>query len=293
MTALLYRLLFAFFYLLSLLPFWVLHGLANGIYVLVFHLIAYRKKMVISNLKKAFPEKTEADIQKIAREFYLHLADLMIESIKSVSMNQKAFEKRYRPKNWEVLLDRLKAGDNVLLVSPHSGNWEWVFSLVDKIPVTVYAIYQPLKNKYFDQYIRDTRQRYGAKMISMRETFKKILEAHKNQEQMISWFAADQACNPEKAHWVKFLGQDSTFHAGYEDIAKQTNQAVLFLDIKKVKRSYYELEFMIICEDPNTMTKGEIVETFAELSEKRIRETPAYWLWSHNRWKHQRLATNE
>lgn len=288
MKFLLYQILFGFLYLLSLLPFWILHGLANFLYFLVYHIFGYRKKMVFKNLKNAFPEKTEKDITKIAKKFYLHLADLMIESVKSASMNQKTFQKRYKLKNWEELLDRLKKGDNVLLVSPHSGNWEWVFSLVDKIPTKVYAIYQPLKNKHFDKYIKNTRERYGAKLISMKETFKIILEAYENKEQMISWFAADQACKPERAYWTTFLGQDTTFHAGYEAIAKQTNQAVLFLDIKKVRRSYYELEIKVICKDSNLMKEGEIVEKFARLTEKRIKETPSYWLWSHNRWKYHR-----
>lgn len=286
MAGFLYKLLFGFIYLVSLLPFWVLHGLSNFLFLIVYYGVGYRKKMVFSNLHKAFPEKSEKEIKKIAKDFYLHFCDLIIESVKSVSMNQKSFMKRYAVKNWDMLFDRLKKGESLLLVSPHSGNWEWVFSLVEFIPGTIYAIYQPLRNKHFDQYIRDTRQRYGVIMISMRETFRRILAAHEEKTQIVSWFAADQACNPQKAHWTTFLNQKTTFHAGYEDLAIQTNQAVLFLDIKKIGRSKYELELKVICDDPSKIQKGEIVDEFARLTEARIRETPAYWLWSHNRWKH-------
>jgi KDO2-lipid IV(A) lauroyltransferase len=249
--------------------------------------------MVFKNLQNSFPEKLPKEIEKIAQQFYLHLADLMIESIKSVSMSQKSFNKRYKMKNWHEIQDRLQQGKNLLLVSPHTGNWEWVFSLVYYIPAKVYAIYHPLSNPYFDSYIRQTRQRYGAVMISMKETFKRILESYEKKEQILSWFAADQACHPEKAHWATFLGQDTTFHAGYEAIAKETEQAVLFLDIKKVKRGHYELELIPICDNPQDMPQDSIVNAFITLTEKRIRETPAYWLWSHNRWKHHKNGAKQ
>lgn len=289
MKKILHQILFGFLYLLSLLPFVVLHLLSNAIYVLVYRIIGYRKKMVFKNLQNSFPEKSPQEIRAIAQQFYLHLADLIIESIKSVSMTQKGFNKRYKMINWHEILDRLQQGKSILLVSPHTGNWEWVFSLVHYIPVKVYAIYHPLTNLHFDTYIRQTRQRYGAEMISMKETFKRILESYEQKQQMLSWFAADQACNPEKAHWATFLGQDTTFHAGYESIARETAQVVLFLDIKKIKRSHYELEIIPICENPKDMQQGEIVNTFVALTEKRICENPAYWLWSHNRWKHKKI----
>lgn len=288
MTALLYRFLFGFLYLLSLLPFWLLHRLADMLYFLIYYFLGYRKKVVFQNLRTAFPQKEEREIRAIAKAFYLHLVDLMMESIKSVSMRQKDFAKRYRVRNWHVLLDRLQNDESVLIVSPHTGNWEWVFALVFHIPADVYAVYQPLSNKYFDRYIRQTRQRYGAKMISMKETFKAILDAYQAEKQIVSWFAADQACKPEKAYWTDFLNQETTFHGGYEKIARQTRQTVLFLDIKKVKRSHYELGLTCICNDPRSMPPGQIVEKFAELAELRIRENPPFWLWSHRRWKHKR-----
>lgn len=286
MAKYLYQVLFGFIYLMALLPFWVLHRLSDFFFLIVYYGIGYRKKMVLKNLRKSFPEKSEREIKQLSKQFYAHFCDLLIESIKSVGMTQKEFNKRYVIKNWDKLLERLERGESPLLVSPHAGNWEWVFSLVEFIPVPVYAVYQPLRNTQLDQYIRDTRQKYGAIMISMSETFKQLLKAHEEKRQMIAWFAADQACHPDKAHWVHFLNQETTFHTGYETIAIQTNQAVLFLDIKKVARSKYELEFKLIHEASDEIQKGDVVNKFAQLTEARIKETPAYWLWSHNRWKH-------
>lgn len=286
MAKFLYKFLFSFIYLIALLPFWVLHRLSDFLFLIVYYGIGYRRKMVIKNLKNAFPEKSDQEIKLLSKQFYAHFCDLLIESVKSVAMPQKEFNKRYRVKNWDALYDRLKKGESPLLVSPHSGNWEWVFSLVEFIPVDVYAVYQPLRNPHFDQYIRDTRQKYGAIMISMSETFRQLLKAHHEKRQIVTWFAADQACRPDKAHWVHFLHQETTFHAGYEALALETQQAVLFLDIKKIARSKYELELHLIHEANQEIQKGDIINQFARLTEARIKETPAYWLWSHNRWKH-------
>ena len=285
-----YKLFFGFVNLISLLPFWILHGIADVLYVIIYHIVGYRKKLVLYNMRRSFPKKSDREIKKIRKQFYHHFADLFIESIKSSTMRQKQFRERYHVTNWNKLTDILSSGESVIVVSPHTGNWEWVFSLVDRIPCKVFAIYQKLSNRHMDDYIKSTRQRYGAVMVPRNETYDKILEAIENNEQTLSWFAADQACLPEKAHWVNFLGQDTTFHKGYESIARQTGQRVLFLDIKKRRRSYYELEFKSICENPSEIGSGMIIEKFAQLTEQRILKDPPFWLWSHNRWKHQVLA---
>lgn len=301
MKKLLYKALFGYLYLLSLLPFWLHRGFANCLYFLVYYLFGYRKAVILGNLKQAFPEKSPKEIEKISKDFYLHLCDLMTESIKGVSMNQIDFQKHYKVLNWDILFDEHKKGNSVILISPHTGNWEWVFSLVDRLvhPVfdNVFAIYQPLQNPYFNDYVLETRQRYGAQLIPMRETYKYILEAHKTNKQVVSWFAADQSPSPENAYWTTFLHQDTAFHAGYARIATQTNQTIMFLDIKKVKRNFFELTLIPIdyksvgnAENEGNPQKQQdfIVENFARLTEKRINENPAYWLWSHKRWKHKR-----
>ena len=288
MKTTLYKLFFGFVNLVSLLPFWILHRISDILYFLIYYVVGYRKKLVFRNMQNSFPEKSDSEIKEIMKQFYQHFADLLIESVKSSTIGQKEFQKRYHVKNWDKLLEFLSTGKSLIVLSPHTGNWEWVFALVHRIPCTVYAIYQTLMNPYVTTYIKDTRQRYGAVMISRKETFGKVLGSIENKEQTLTWMAADQACKPNKATWVKFLGQDTTFHGGYEALAKQTGQAVYFLDIKKVKRSYYELDFILIAETPQDVPERGIVKEFARLTEKRIEEDPAYWLWSHNRWKHKR-----
>jgi len=289
MKKLYYTLVFGFIHLISLLPFWILHRISDVLFLLIYYMVGYRKGMVLKNIKRSFPEKSDAEAKQIRKDFFRHFSDLMIESVKSATMGQKEFRKRYFITNQHLLDTYHEKGKSIIILSPHTGNWEWIFSLVDVIPYDVYAVYQRLTNPYMDRYIRKTRQRFGAMMIPTTRTFKIILDAAQRGDQFLAWFAADQSARPNTAQWVEFLNQDTSFHKGYEDLAKEVNQTVLFLDIKKVKRSFYELELHVIADDPRSLPEGTIVTEFARLTEKRIRENPPYWLWSHNRWKHKRV----
>jgi KDO2-lipid IV(A) lauroyltransferase len=288
MKKLYYTFVFGFIHLVSLLPFWILHRISDFLFLLMYYVVGYRKDMVLKNIKRSFPEKSEAEAKQIRKDFFRHFSDLMIESVKSATMGQKEFRKRYFITNQHLLDTYYKTGKSIIVLSPHTGNWEWIFSLVPVIPYDVFAVYQRLTNPNMDEYIRSTRQRYGAKMIPTTKTFRIIMSALLKGDQFLTWFAADQSARPDKAIWVNFLNQDTSFHRGFEDLAKKTDQPVLFLDIKKVRRSYYELKFHVITDDPKSTPEGGIVKEFARLTEKRILENPPYWLWSHNRWKHKR-----
>lgn len=289
MRKLYYQFIFGFIDLISLLPFWILHRISDLLFILIYYIVGYRKTLVLENIKRSFPEKSEQEVRKIRKDFFRHFSDLMVESVKSSTMGQKEFQKRYFITNQHLLDEYYKMGKSIIVLSPHTGNWEWIFSLVPAIPYDVYAVYQRLTNPDMDQYIRKTRQRFGAMMIPTNKTFRIIMGAVNKGDQFLTWFAADQSARPNKAIWVQFLNQETSFHKGYEDLARKTNQTVLFLDIKKVKRSYYELEFHEITDDPQSLPEGAIVAEFARLTEKRIRENPPYWLWSHKRWKHKRV----
>ncbi|MGA9239355.1 lysophospholipid acyltransferase family protein, partial [Robiginitalea sp.] len=263
MKKLYYTFVFGFIHLVSLLPFWILHRISDFLFLLMYYVVGYRKDMVLKNIKKSFPEKSEPEARQIRKDFFRHFSDLMIESVKSATMGQKQFRKRYFITNQHLLDTYHKTGKSIIILSPHTGNWEWIFSLVEVIPYDVYAVYQRLTNPYMDRYIRKTRQRFGAMMIPTTRTFKIILEAAQRGEQFLTWFAADQSARPNKAQWVEFLNQETSFHKGYEDLAKGVDQTVLFLDIKKVKRSFYELELHVITDDPRSLPEGAIVAEFA------------------------------
>ena len=171
MAKLYYRFLFCVIHLISLLPFWVLHRISDVLYLLNYYIIGYRKNIVLENIKRSFPDKPENEVRKIRKEFFRHFSDLIVESVKSATMGQKEFNKRYYITNQQLLDDYHKMGKSIIILSPHTGNWEWIFSLVPVIPYDVYAVYQRLTNPYMDEYIRKTRQRFGAVMIPTTKTF--------------------------------------------------------------------------------------------------------------------------
>ena len=285
-----YYILFAFLNFLASLPFRVLYVISDVFFVIIYYVIGYRKSVVKQNLINSFPEKTETEIAEIMKEFYRHFCDLIIESVKSVGMTADEFNARYKVLNMDFLLQYSKNKQSVVLLSSHHSNWEWVCFLPSLITeyYKVFAVYKPLTNIHFDKYIKETRQKHTATLISMKDTFKTILAAHQNHEIIITWMAADQTPAKEAGHWVNFLNQDTPFFSGYERLAQKTSAAVLFLNIQKVKRGFYELEVLPICDNLSEIPEFTVVEKYAQLTEQQIRRQPAYWLWSHKRWKHKR-----
>lgn len=291
MIALLYKLLFACLYLLSLLPFWCLHRLADFLFLLIYYVVGYRKKVVHDNLQRAFPEKSPQERKKIARTYYLHLCDLIVETIKSQTISEKHLLARFQCKNLEWIQHKIAQGETIMILTSHVGNWEWHLALVPVLNLHTFAIYQPLSNPYFDTYIRKTRSRFKAQLVSMQQIPKMLLEAHKKQQQHLSWFAADQAPKPETAFWATFLNQDTPFHTGYEKLAMRINCTVVYFYVRKIARSRYELEILPMRQPHEPLKEGQLISQYIQILERQIRENEPYWLWSHKRWKHSRKDT--
>lgn len=263
---------------------------SDGFYVLIFHIIGYRKKVVFENLKNAFPEKTETEINKIAKDFYHYFCDLLLETFKTLSISRKNMLRHCSiDQESLVLLNRLAAEEkSILLVLGHKGNWEWAgntFSLT--CPYPLFVIYHPLGNPYFDQLMIKMRTRFGTKLIPMQDTFKEMVR--RRNELTATAFIADQTPQPDNAHWMKFLNQDTPVFWGTERIATKLKRLVLFVSVQKLKRGYYKL---VINESdilhPEDFTTGMLTEEHTKRLEDDILKQPETWLWTHRRWKHKR-----
>ncbi len=228
-----------FIYLLSLLPFWVLYVLSDLGYVLLYHIIGYRKAVVFKNLKNAFPEKSEEERLRIARKFYRFLPDLLVEAIKMRSISPAQVEKRMMLYQTEELERHFRAGKGVIAVTAHYGNWELGIhriSLFTKHPALI--IYKPLRNKTFDTVYNGIRSRFGALMVPMKLTLRKII-TYRHQPH-ISVFVADQTPGRSDSHYfINFLNQKTPVYTGVEKIAKATGFPVVFCHIDRVSRGRY------------------------------------------------------
>ena len=278
----------AFVAIFRFIPFRVLFGLADLIYYLVYYLVGYRKKVVFENLQNSFPEKSESEITRIAKGFYHHFADMLIESLKAFTMRETAVVRRYRFDNTAFLDEMYHKGRQVIVVAGHYGNWEWAgIAAGTQMLHKPVGFYKPLSNKYIDDYIQDTRVQGRSKLASIvktSETFKTDWG-----EPAAFYMIADQSpSSPRLSLWVDFLNQETATLHGPEKYARVFNIPVVFANIKKLKRGFYAIEFIMLEPEPTQTKTGEITGRFMKMLENVIRENPEYYLWSHRRWKLKR-----
>jgi KDO2-lipid IV(A) lauroyltransferase len=275
----------------SLLPFRLLYGLSDFLFILFYYVIGYRKKVVLANIQRSFPEKSHNEHLAISKKFYRHFCDLILESLKTFTISEKEVLKRVTCKNPEVINKYYDRQQSVIVAGGHYNNWEIFAVAVNAlIKHKAIGIYKPLSNLYFDKKMRDTRSKYGLYMISTK-IVKQVFEQEADNLTAII-FAIDQSpSNPKSAHWMKFLHQDTAVLFGTEKYAKEYNYPVVYGRINKEKRGHYSFEFFDVTDQPASMAHGEITEKITQLLEKDIRHVPEYWLWSHRRWKHKPETT--
>ncbi len=273
---------------ISILPFSVLYGISDFLYVLFYYVIDYRKKIIVQNINNSFPEKSEKERIEICKKFYKHFCDLIVESLKAFTISEKEVLKRVVCKNPEAVNKYFEQGRSVIIAGGHYNNWEIFAVAVDAIiKHKTVGIYTPLSNKYFDEKMRTTRSKYGLLMISTKKV-KRYLDENINIPTALIFGFDQSPSNPKSAYWMTFLNQDTGVQFGTEKFAKEYNIPVVYGRINKEKRGYYSFEFYDVTDTPKETAHGQITETINRHLEKDIRALPQYWLWSHRRWKHKK-----
>ena len=280
-----------FYYLLilplSLLPYPLLYLLSDIIFLIMYRVIGYRKEVVFTNLRNSFPNKSKHELKKIMSDFYRHLCDIIMESVKGFTISEKQLRKRLIIKNPEFSNYFADKGQSIIFVGGHYNNWEicaQAFAMYSNHKCI--GIYKPLSNGFINDKIYTSRSKYGMHLISMKQT-KKSFEDGDEPKAIV--FGSDQnPANPKRAHWVQFLNQDTGVLFGVERYAKEYDWPVVFVSISKVKRGHYEVEYSLITDSPTEQPHGKITEDFTKRLEQDIINKPQYWLWSHKRWKHKR-----
>ncbi|RYE24690.1 MAG: lauroyl acyltransferase [Sphingobacteriaceae bacterium] len=274
-----------FLYLFSLLPFWVLYAFSDAVFIILFYVTKYRRKVVQENLRNAFPEKSAAERAKIERQFFGFLADLMVEAIKLISISEHQLKKHFTLNNPELLDTFFSRQKSVLGALGHYGNWEMAAQILGfSTQKKKLFIYKPLKNEVLDQFIRKIRSRFGAMPVAMKSTLRTLVSL--KNEPKLTVFVSDQTpVREETQYFTSFLNQPTAVFLGIEKMAQMTNDPVIFCDIRVVKRGYYCCTFVSLISEPKRTAEHEITDAHVQYLEKVIREEPAYWLWSHRRWK--------
>lgn len=291
----------AFFYLfkyinwvITLLPLRILYLFSYPIYFVVYYFPSYRRKIVHNNLSNAFPLKSEKEINLLEKKFYRHLSDLFIETFKLTHMSPEEIKKRFVVENPE-LLDRLhKEKRDVIAVMGHYNNWEWLAALPYYTDYKAVSIYKPLKNKNFDKFINDLRVKHGMVLTPMSNIIREIISDRAHSINTVAAFISDQTpVKDEIKYWTNFLNQDTPVYLGTEKIASKYDMAVVFFNIKKVKRGYYRLSIELLFDHTAGLPEYAVTEAHVRRLEEIINENPEFWIWSHRRWKHKRMNSND
>ncbi|HRH48744.1 MAG TPA: lipid A biosynthesis acyltransferase [Panacibacter sp.] len=279
-----YYIIYGFLYALSLLPWCVLYIISDGIYLLMYYIIGYRKDVVMDNLTIAFPEKTAAERTAIMKDFYKGFIDNFIETIKLFSISGEELNKRFVG-NFEVVNDLYATGKKVQLHSGHFFNWEFAnlgYSHNFKYPLL--TVYMPISNKALDKIFINMRKKFGANLIAATEFATKF--AGYNKQQYCLALVGDQnPGSPENAYWTTFFGKMTPIVKGPERGARVANTAIVMCNFYKVKRGYYKTDLVLLTTEPRSLPQGEITKQMISFVEDSIRKHPSGYLWSHRRWK--------
>lgn len=285
-----HRLISGLFFLVSLLPFSSLYIFSDILAFKLNHIVRYRRKVVTANLRKAFPNENKRWLRQTRKRFYRNLTDVFLEVVKTQNIKKEDLIRRITFKNNELLMDVHQTGKSVIVIIGHCGNWEWMTQVLDMKGIfKAFAVVKPLSDPFFENYMKGLRTRFTVEggLIPFKSTLREMLK-HRHQ-QTITVFAGDQTpAKDEINYWTTFLNQDTPVFLGVEKIAKALDMPVLFFDIQRETRGFYNVEISMIEEFPKTSPDNEITEKHVKKLESTIRLHPDNWLWSHRRWKHSR-----
>ena len=294
MNAIGFYLFYTINWIITLLPLQILYIFSDILYLFLFYVISYRRKVVLQNLRNAFPDKSDRDIRTLEKKYYRHLADLMIEILKMTHMSPEQLKRRMRVTNPGQFIKLRKEKQNIIAVLGHYNNWEWLQSIQLYTGFNLISIYKPLQNKYFDMFLRKLREKNGMKVTPMSMVVREVVRLRGSDNKYIYAFLTDQTpARSEIRYWTKFLNQDTPVYLGAEKIASKYDMPVVFFYVEKLKRGFYQITMELLFEHCSGLSEHTITEAHTRRLEEAIRERPEYWIWSHRRWKHKRPDSSE
>jgi len=275
-----------FIQLFRFLPFWALHLKSSLVAWLLSDAIKYRRKVVDANLERCFSDKSVKERREISKKFYLNISDILLESLKGLSIPKQEMEQRFKILNPELIDKYFEQKQSVICLASHYANWEWGIQAVNsQIKHQAISIYKPLSNSFLEGFMLKKRSRLGMKLFGIERTKEAFAEAQKEPIAII--LAADQSpSDSSKSIIVDFFGERIGFIHGPEAYASKTRTPVLFFDVQRTKRGYYTLEIQELFTGKEKLEKGELTQIYARKIENVLKKKPEDWLWSHKRWKH-------
>lgn len=287
MQFLAFILIYPIIWLISILPFPIFYGLSDVVFFMIYRVFKYRKRTVRQNLSMALPNLSDEERKVIEKKFFQHMCDMFLETAKTMSISRKQIEKRFVFTNLEVFKNLETKNKSIALICGHYASYEWVVSVNHFLDYKGYAIYKKINNPYFDRLVKRIRNKWKANLITTSETVPTIEENYKNHVLSVYGFASDQSPRlfPNN-YWSEFMGISVPIYNGAEILARKYDMNVIFLNVQKVKRGFYEATFQVLTEDIASEPDNSITEKFLDLIEAQIHAKPEFYFWTHKRWKH-------
>ena len=280
-------------WLITLLPLRILYIFSDLLFLLLYYFPSYRRKVVATNLKNSFPDKSYKELKSIEKKFYRHLADVIVETIYVTHMSDKEQMKRFSYTNIEIIDKLREEKRDIIAVVGHYNNWEWPTLMPLILNYKVIIVYRPLKNKYFDRHIYNQRSKNGIVLTPTSMILRELINNRKNNINTLSVFLTDQTpARDEMKYWATFLNQETPIYTGTEKIASKYDMAIVFFHCQKVRRGYYNLNIELLFDHTAGLPEYTITEAHVRRLEEVVREKPEYWLWSHRRWKYKKPVEN-
>lgn len=285
-----YKIVYSIFYVLSLLPFRVLYGISDFFYLIMYHIVGYRKKVVRKNLSSSFPEKTSQELKEIERGFYHWLCDYFVETLKLLTVSDETLLKHIEFRNAEQIEEYYDKGQTCAAILGHYCNWELLsatgLAFKRHKEAVCGLIYHPLRSKIFDMLFKDIRQSKGGVCIPKQEILRYLVRYKREKRMWLFGYISDQSPKYLNIHcWLPFLNHDTPVFTGGEKIMKKMNDAVFYVDMQRPERGKYICTFRLITDKPAEMQENEITKIFFEMLENTIKRDPRLYLWTHDRWK--------
>ncbi len=272
--------------LLSRTPLWALYGLAGCVYLLAYYVFRHRHRVIVAQLAKVFPDRSEAERRRIHRQFLKNYCQVMVEIVKGASITERSLVARTRIADVAPVRKYLEGGQSVLLLTSHMGNWEWLLQAVTlQLGFPVDAAYKPIRSALGERLMLELRTRFGARLVPAKDVLPDLLR----RRAIVHLLAmnADQTPSPtERHHWTRFLGQDTAFYLGAEQIARATRLPIFYVAMQRVRRGFYAVELRELWDGRERTEPGELTNRYARVCESDVLARPADWLWTYRRWRY-------
>ncbi len=269
----------------SRLPLRALYAFSSFLYLLAFYVVRHRHQVIRGQLEKVFPDASDAERERIHKRFLKNFCDVVVEVLKSVSMTEADMRAHVNIVNLSEARRHLDAGQSVMLVTSHLCNWEWLLHGVTlQLGYPVDAAYKPLHDQWAERLMLMIRSRFGARLVPAKELLADFLR-RRGIVRAVAMNADQAPVSTDKRYWTQFLGQDTAFYIGAEQIARATRLPILYVAVRRIRRGYYEVELRPLWDGREVTETNTVTERYARACEIDVLKSPADWLWSYRRWR--------